>query len=234
MADRGVIYTIWGNDNKYERALERSRRSLAAVHPELPVEVVRITTTADPFSGLAEKSHMFARSPFRETLYLDIDTVVLGKLDFGFEKAQSFGLACCICECPWACRYTGLRENRRTIDYNTGVLFFTDAARSVFETWERLTPELDSSTQFVANGKRAVMPFADQAAFAAAVEECRFNPFVLPLNWNFRPLFNHSFFGPIVIWHDYSDVPPIFFELNRYYENKNSLMQFHTAASIRG
>ncbi len=233
MADRGVIYMIWGNDQRYERALERSRRSLAAFHPELPVEVIRITTTADPIGGLAEKSHMFARSPFRETLYLDIDTVVLGKLDFGFEKARSFGLACSICECPWAWRYTGLYENRRLIEYNTGVLFFTDAARPVFEAWERLAPKLDSSIRFVSpDGKFHVSKFNDQGAFAAAIEECRFNPFVLPLNWNFRPNFYHTFFGPIVIWHDYTDVPPAFFELNRYYEQKDSLMQFHSAAGM--
>jgi hypothetical protein len=234
MADRGVIYTMWGNDNRYERALERSRRSLAAVHPELPVEVFRITTTSDSVWGLAEKSHMFANSPFRETLYLDIDTVVLGKLDFGFEKAQSFGLACCINECPWARRYAGLSENRSGIEYNTGVLFFTDVVRPVFETWERLVPKLDSSIMHMQDAKLLKMPFNDQGAFAAAIEECRFNPFVLPLNWNFRPQFYRSFFGPIVIWHEYAEIPSMFLELNRYYERKDSIIQFHSAAPNRG
>ncbi len=234
MAERGVVYTIWGNDNKYERALERSRRSLAAFHPELPVEVFRISSTSDPSWGLAEKSHMFAKSPFRETLYLDIDTVVLGKLDFGFEKARNFGLACCINECPWAWRYTGLRDNRGAIEYNTGVLFFTDRARPIFETWEQLIPKLDSSITLVRDGKLVKMPFNDQGAFAAAIEECRFNPFVLPLNWNFRPQHHHSFFGPIVVWHEYAEIPSPILELNRYYERKDAVIQFHFAGSNRG
>ena len=64
------------------------------------MEVFRLDAD-DPIKGLLQKSQMFQFSPFRETLYLDADTVVLGRLDFAFLKAQEFGLACCICECPW-------------------------------------------------------------------------------------------------------------------------------------
>ncbi len=232
MAERGVIYTIWGNGAKYEQALERSRRSLTAVHPELPVEVIRCDADSSSSRALLEKTHMFATSPFEETLYLDIDTVVLDRLDFGFEKARGFGLACCINECPWARRYTGLRDRRSAIEYNTGVLFFSRSARPVFEAWERLAPTLDSSIQLIRNGQLGHMAFNDQGAFTAAVEECKFNPFVLPLNWNFRPEYHYSFFGPIVIWHEYAEVPPSIIELNRYYQRSDSVIQFHAAAPI--
>ncbi len=47
---------------------------------------------------LNQKATMFDLSPFDETLFLDLDTVVLGRLDFGFQKAQQFGLAIAICE----------------------------------------------------------------------------------------------------------------------------------------
>ena len=110
MSERGVIYMVWGRGVKIERALERSRKSVAAVHPELPVEVIRLDDANDPCKGLLEKARMFERSPFHETLFLDADTVVLGRLDYGFRKAQDFGLACCICECPWARRYAGFRR----------------------------------------------------------------------------------------------------------------------------
>jgi hypothetical protein len=63
------------------------------------------------------------------------------------------------------------------------------------------------------------MPANDQGPFAMAVDNTKFNPFILPLNWNFRPIWHTSFFGPIKIWHDYSDPPPIISELNGYYEN---------------
>ena len=39
------------------------------------------------------------------------------------------------------------------------------------------------------------MPYADQGSFAAALEEAKFSPFVLPLNWNFRANWQLSFFG---------------------------------------
>src|SRR5689334_23623876 len=134
MTDRGVLYMVWGSDDKIERALERSTKSLNAIHPELPIEIVRLNAM-DPIKGLLEKARMFERSPFRQTLFLDADTVVLDRLDFGFRKAQQFGLACCICECPWARRYGGVQGE--TIEYNTGVLFFSRKAKPVFERWAR-------------------------------------------------------------------------------------------------
>ena len=63
--------------------------------------------------------------------------------------------------------------------------------------------------------------------FALAIENTQFNPFILPLNWNFRPIWHRSFFGPIKVWHDYSDPPPYFEELNTYYSNKDSIIQYH-------
>ena len=218
---------VWGGDDKTERALERSRKSLNAFHPELPVEVIR-TDATDPIKGLLEKARMFERSPFRETLFLDADTVVLGRLDFGFRKAQDFGLACCICECPWAQRYAGIQDE--AIEYNTGVLFFSERAKPVFESWKRLAPQIDSSIVFLGpQGQRMVMPHNDQGSFAAAIEETQFLPFVLPLNWNFRPQWHLSFFGPVKIWHDYLEPPPFFAEMSRYYAKPEAIIQYHSA-----
>lgn len=197
------------------------------IHPELPVEVIRIDVQ-DPVRGLLDKARMFERSPFRETLFLDVDTVVLGRLDFGFRKAREFGLACCICECPWASRYTGIEGD--LVEYNTGVVFFTERARALFEMWVRLTPQIDSSIVFMSPvGELLRMPFADQGSFAAAVEQSGFHPFVLPLNWNFRPQWHLSFFGPVKIWHDYTDVPPFFNQLTKYYGQRDSIIQYHAA-----
>jgi hypothetical protein len=228
MSERGVIYMVWGRGVKIERALERSRKSVAAVHPELPVEVIRLDDANDPCKGLLEKARMFERSPFHETLFLDADTVVLGRLDYGFRKAQDFGLACCICECPWARRYAEIQGE--AIEYNTGVLFFGERAKPVFESWARLAPQLDSSIDFLGpQGQHLRMPYNDQCSFAAAIEETRFLPFVLPLNWNFRPQWYRSFFGPLKIWHDYAEVPPIFAEMCRYYDQPKAIIQFHAA-----
>ena len=228
-AERGVVYMIWGNDARHERALERSIESLKAVHPELPTEVVRL---GHEFAakGLANKAGLFRNSPFRETLFLDLDTVVLRRLDYGFERARRFGLACVINECPWANRHTGLSAAGDLIEYNTGVLFFTERARPVFEAWERLVDTVDGSLTHMRPGDMVVQfPFSDQAAFAAAIEECRFNPFCLPMNWNFRPEFYFSFFGPVVIWHDYRDIPPEIQKITDYYNAPGALIRFFGA-----
>jgi hypothetical protein len=115
------------------------------------------------------------------------------------------------------------------VEYNTGVLFFTQSARRVFEEWTRLTPELGSTVIFTQDGQLQRQTHNDQCAFAAAVDRTGFCPFVLPMNWNFRPQWQLSFFGPINVWHDYADVPPFFYELPRYYAQKDAVIQFHSA-----
>src|ERR1051326_5641366 len=112
---RGVLYIKWGQ--KVDRTLQRSIQSLHAVHPELPVHVHEITAGGT----FLDKAQMHQFTPFEQTLYLDVDTVVLGRLDFAFQRAEKFALACAICECPWARRYAGLSGD--LIEYNTGVLY---------------------------------------------------------------------------------------------------------------
>jgi hypothetical protein len=227
MADRGVIYMAWGQSEKVERALQRSRGSLAIVHPELPIEVVRVDAT-DPVEGLLQKARMHELTPFKETLFLDVDTVVLDRLDFGFRQAQRFGLACCINENPWARRNLTLEGD--IVEYNTGVLFFTERAQPVFAAWKDLARQLDSTSIHFLNGMQSKMAHNDQCSFAVAVDQASFSPLVLALNWNFRPIWHRSFFGPIKIWHDYADVPPFFYELAQHYKRKDAIIQYHAAS----
>jgi hypothetical protein len=198
---RGVLYMKWGD---VDEILGRSTQSLRKYHPELPVHVHE----CPPGSDLLVKTSMLDITPFDETLFLDIDTVVLGRLDYAFEKAARFGLACCICENPWARRHRGLADRGDMIEYNTGVLFFTRCARRVFDQWKQLAPQVDSTTEYLLyTGQQCVQPLDDQAAFALAVEQSGFSPFVLPLNWNWRPPIQNSFYGPIKIYHGYA--PPV-------------------------
>jgi hypothetical protein len=212
---RGILYLVWGESA--EKAVQRSIRSLKKIHPEISYEVVQLPAETDQFKGLLEKSRVMADSPFDETLFLDADTVVLDRLDYGFAQAARFGLACCICECPWARRYRGL-PNDDTVEYSTGVVFFTRDAQSVFDRWVNLTLKIDSAIDFInAAGKLDFVPFQDQCAFVEAVTAWGRTPFILPQNWNFRPSVYRSFFGPIKIWHAYEDPPPALMELVDYY-----------------
>ncbi len=196
---RGALYIVWGNYNK--GALDRSIASFKHHHPDLPIHLETLVDN----SNLLDKASMFNLSPFDETVFLDIDTIVFGKLDFGFKKAIQFGAAVCICECPWARRYGGIEAD--IIEYNTGVIFFTKAAEFLFEVWSKLVREVDSSIVFVLDGQKGQMSFNDQAGFALAVEETNLQPFILPHNWNFRPKWQKSWYGPLVIWHDYAEPP---------------------------
>jgi len=226
---RGVCYLVWGDS--IGAVLDRSIASLRKFHPDLPVHVERLPAT-DPIEGLLLKARMFGLSPFSTTLFLDADTVVLGNLEYGFAQAERHGLACCICEAPWARRHTGLSGTGDLVEYNTGVLFFSAQARPVFEAWARIAPELDSSTQFLRDGNLVRQPHDDQAAFALAVHQTEFVPYVLPLNWNFRPFFHRSFFGPIKVWHAYQAVPAWIEQLCDYYHKPDSIIQFHAIRPV--
>ncbi len=222
MSQRGILYITWGN--KSEDVLERSMASAARHHAELPIHVVRLPESAT----LLEKSKMFEMTPFEETLFLDADTVVLGRLDFGFEKAGRHGLACAICECPWARRYRGLAGD--LVEYNTGVLFFTETARQVFDAWRELAFTVDSAIPIFVDDRLAHMPLNDQAGFALSVERTGYLPYVLPINWNFRPRWHKSFFGPIKIWHDYREVYDDLADWNRIQSDERQVIQYNELA----
>jgi hypothetical protein len=223
MEKRGALYVYWGG-SKQERFLERSIQSLFSHHPELPVQIEKLADGAT----LLDKSRMFELSRFEQTVFLDIDTVVLGDLSFAFEKAARHGIACAINECPWARRCTGLSAEGDIVEYNTGVLFFTRAAEAAFTAWRRYAAVVDSSIKHVVAGRIGVDPVGDQASFAKAVDETGFPLFVLPLNWNFRPRWHLSYFGPIRIWHDYDEVPSEILSANASYEREDAIIEFYS------
>ena len=224
---RGILSIYWGDEKKLP--IERLKASVKKFHPELQHEIIKVEAPSGDASSLNKKAAMLDLSPFDETLFLDLDTVVLGRLDFGFEKAAQYGIALAICEAPWGRRYPKIFHGDQ-IEYNTGVIFFTKQVKAVFDQWKVLADSIDSSILHVQNGKIVTMPANDQGSFALAIEKTKFNPFVLPLNWNFRPAWHRSFFGPIKIWHDYSDPPAIFHELTAYYGQSDSVIQYHQQA----
>ena len=221
---RGIISLIWGD--KKNLPIKRLENSIKKYHPEIPYKVFEIDVSMN-ISSLNQKSKMFDLSPFDETLYLDCDTVIMSKLDFGFNKAREHNLAICIAPSPWARRYKNIFQEDE-IEYNTGVIFFTKKSKSIFEKWKEYTKKTDTSSQFIKkDGKPELSSVNDQGSFALAISREKFNPYVLPLNWNFRPQWNRSFFGPIKIWHDYRDPPSYLEKLNAYYSTEDHIIQYH-------
>jgi hypothetical protein len=201
---RGALYMIWGDNPKVNTALLTAVEAWKQTHPDIPYHVQRMPPTSD----LRCKSRMLDLSPFDVTLYLDCDTVVLGRVDKLFTEAGLFGLACCINPHPWARRYDSLHECGDMIEYDTGVVCFDrrDKVRSLFDRW-KAGDSLNSRSFFMSGTGPAQMPVNDQCAFANAVYMEAFNPAILPVNYNFHPTWQKTVFGPIKIWHDYRDVP---------------------------
>lgn len=220
-AKRGVLYVVWGDTKKAEKWMQRSITSLRQYHPDIPVHVEKFDS-----GSKINKTRLCDLTPFEETAYLDNDTVVMGNLDFAFDKARQFGLACCINECPWAMRYSDDRLCGDIVEYNCGILFFTAKAKPVFNAWEKLFPTTDASIIHYKDNGLCIMPVANQGSFALAIEQTGFLPFVLPYNWNFRPSWYRSFFGPIKIWHGYYDVPEKLLDWNKEQSAKNAVVRF--------
>jgi hypothetical protein len=208
---RGVLYIVWnrGRSPKHDAALRRSVESVRVVHPELPVRIHELPAGA----RLLDKAGMYDWSPFEETVYLDLDTVVLDRLDFGFEKASRHGLCVTIAPASFARRYHRMISGD-VVEYNTGVIFWkrgraAGGVERLFREWDRLAKAEDSSHEFpLGHGRTGRQDCNDQAGFAKSVETTGFCPFVLPGNWNYRPQFMRSFYGPIKVWHEYAEVPP--------------------------
>jgi protein O-GlcNAc transferase len=220
-AKRGILYMIWGDDPKHHATLQQSIDSVKKYHPELPIHVEKL---AD--GGKINKTRICNITPFDETLFLDNDTIVMDRLDFGFEKAGRHGLACVINECPWARRYSDKRLTGDMVEYNSGVLFYTKQAKPLFDTWNKIFPTTDATIRHIVGGKSSLMPVADQGSFALAFQETGFLPFVLPINWNFRAEYYRRFCGPLKIWHSYNKIPQAMFEWNEQQKADDAIMQF--------
>jgi hypothetical protein len=217
---RGILYVLWGD--KYQRQLDRSIRFVRKFYPDIPIDVLR----PDPKLGLLNKAQCIAEhNKWDETLYLDADTVVLGNLDYGFEMAKKNSMACCICECPWMRRYG--QDHMDLIEYSTGVIFYSREASMTLNQWavwskEEPTPR----SQWMCGEEVKGQANDDQYSFSRAIDALANYPFVLPLNYNFRPEFHNRFFLPIKIWHSPIEVPEIIEQHSEEVEAGKRLVTF--------
>ncbi len=202
--NRGILYLVWKGECDPTEVLNRSVASIKHWHPDLPYKIVEMPTG----SNLLCKSQMFDLSPFDETLFLDADTTVLGKLDYGFIKMQQHGIACCINANPWQRRYYKIEQHPDEVEYSSGVVFFDKrpGVAKVFDRW-KANHSFDSSSLFMATEGVRRQTYNDQALFTLAIQQEQFNPFILPLNWNLYPKWQKHFWGEVKIFHGYDDIP---------------------------
>lgn len=198
---RGAIYIIWDEkkSEKISSSLERSIDSLKKIGLEYKV-----------CSGLdySSKCNMYELSPFDETVFLDVDTVVLEDLSYGFEAAAKYHLALALAPAVFVTTHWKLNKIKKLkhlsndiIEYNSGVMFFnkSETTRGLIEEWKRYSAIIAPKCIY-----------CDQNALSVACWETGFNPHVLPMNWNYRPSrakVPSFLFGSVKIWHGYEDVP---------------------------
>jgi hypothetical protein len=223
---RGVLWMRWGETP----GLERSRASVRHWHPELPQHVAEMP--AD--STVLCKSKMYDLSPFEETLFLDADTTVLGKLDYGYAIAGIHGIALTHSANPWQRRYYKMSCRQDDVEYSSGVVFFNkrttagdcneSVAKRVFDEWKALN--FDSRCKYTDDaGVTHEQEHNDQALLSLAIHRELFNPFVLPPNWNFVPRWQKQFFGPLKIWHGLEDIPQSLLKWNEEQAQPDAVIQ---------
>ena len=208
MNSRGVLYITFPGYLSEESSEALLERSIASLRLAPRYAVPRRATAGS--ATLLDKAKMFDLSPFDDTLFLDIDTVVMGDLSFGFTLMERYGLAAAICEAPYARRFKGLADAGDLIEYNTGVLWFDKTSNIIadfFRRWKYHAAVMPSSVKYIGPNGPAEMALNDQASFAAAVWDAKLNPATLPMQWNFRATWQKTLFGCVKIWHHYDDPP---------------------------
>jgi hypothetical protein len=157
-------------------------------------------------TGLIRKAELIDYLPqnYDSYLLLDSDTVVLEDIGLGFEKATEHGIAAAQCF-PYTLeaffnfanvmKKEGVPEKGQ-LQYNTGVIFFKNSpeVRAVMELWKSLALKHQKLTK------------NDQPYFSLAMEMLNFNPYTLPITYNYRGSGEHIS-GSVKIWHSHHSMP---------------------------
>jgi len=210
MQEKGIIYHLYGSDYFSER-LEVSVR-FARNNTNLPICLItenkniknkEIFDIVIPVNNVYNSKHGFHRrandifkyTPFKYTLYLDIDTCIISDVSYGFDMSKVHNIA--LSHAPASTLEGQLKQKTLehhnlspyTVLYNCGVIFFckNNITENIFEYWKKWNKILDDPN--------------DQFGLAVAMEKLKFSPFVLPGNWNFRIKRKSQLFNGIHIMH---------------------------------
>jgi hypothetical protein len=172
---------------------------ITKVPDDSPFHVIRANFSMSGHFRKSEIAH-YLPNGFDSYLILDVDTTVLGDLSFGFEKAESHGIAMVhsptyllerFNDFPTVMESEGLPFRHQPL-FNSGVIFLklSSQVSRVLAEWE------------AACRRWADKPVrkTDQPFLTLALEKVGVAPYTLVRNFNFRPRFD-PFFGSIIVWH---------------------------------
>lgn len=182
---RRIVYTIW--DDYDVGLLERSRRSAECFGYE---RHVHFAAGSEGFRHRACWPELLKGT----TLFLDTDTEILSNIDFGFDMAEKYGIACCIAPAGMShyASHNAIKNDypKGLPQYNCGVVFVGPKG---VQTIKRYADLLRKHPGSAGN---------DQPYFSAAVYDT-LNPYILPRNFNYRAnnRYEGPLFGPVKIRH---------------------------------
>lgn len=155
--DFGVLYFVDENP-QFRKMLQMSIQSLKRFHPHWPIEVVEVPSFHVPMwkklyrtvsfwkwdkrrdrAGqdirvIAAKADVMLKTPFRRTLYLDVDTIVMKPLNAFHERALESDVV--ITPLPWKTYYGVEPWQPETWPYvMAGILFYSDHFSKVYRTY---------------------------------------------------------------------------------------------------
>ena len=229
---RGVVYGVSGLP--YAEETLRSARSVRRWMPELSlalhIDAATLDGVAGPEAGLFDRvvrhdtfaHHRSAKftallaSPFEETLYLDGDTLLAGRIDELFELLGRFELAAS--HAPQRLHPRSLAVDLYDLfppipaafpELNTGVLPFRrgEVVTQLFERWLRYFER-----SVAEKGYRM-----DQPAFRAALYESDVRFYTLTQEYNFRANAAMVLNGPVKIVHAHGPLERIASNVNRHH-----------------
>lgn len=218
--NRAIVWMAWGEEY-VDEAMASLHTAKPMGHPTILITDEATRAAADQTEafdhvitaqfdqghrGLLAKSEMWNWLPdaYDSFLFLDTDTHVLKDIEYGFERAEQYGMAIvpaahyCLdhfWEFGQVMDEEGV-EKKGQLQYNTGVIFFTrtSAVQQVFERWKNLAVEY------------AHIHHNDQPYLTLAMDQLDFRPYPLSPNYNYRGM-GVPIIGEVRIWHTPHEPP---------------------------
>jgi len=185
---RGALYICYGD--KYIQEGIISAESLKKFHPDLHITFLSDKAFLSKFVDNVEiikpkakrpKVEHIKQSPYEETLFLDVDTVIDSPIDDIFKLLSKFDMAICDDTCRKRPKYSKIMTEYKNIPYgfselNTGVICFkkTESIDNLFSLWRAYYKKYNNKCPW------------DQPSFRISLWESDVKFHVLPREYNVR------------------------------------------------
>lgn len=204
----GIVYMVIGNSENYIKEFKRSYFSLRKFYKggvtlitnsDISLEGVDVISVdcenLDWFRMVLNKPKYLKLSPYKKTIFLDSDTLIIEDFSEMFDILSHFDFCATLSPMDYAWPRVGGKKMIGYLPHNTGVIGFNCNSKcmDVFEDWyslyeERINLELSGN---------------DQTPFMESLYKNQASICTLPFNYNLRTNFPGNLVaGKVCILHD--------------------------------